>query len=211
MAKKRLKMKKKEIKNNKEILTIVIGVIGTILIAFLIILAIYKITSLNENKNTNNTQLEKQENNKNTIKNEKDNNTDLSTGTGTNTPNKITVYVFKRDTCPHCHNALNFFQSILLDYDFLDVIALEVSNPANAAVLRKVADKFNVSAITSVPLIMIGKNYILNSYNNTRDEELKTEINKAYKDANYEDLIETILTEFPDLEISPEILEKEKS
>lgn len=195
-------------KNKKEILTIIIGTIITIVMVFIVLFVVYKITNKNT-PNSNYSELEKKENkedNNSNIKDKENNDKDLSSGTGTNTPNKVTVYIFKRDTCPHCHNAINFFQSIIPNYDYLEVKTLEVTKSSNSQLLGKVADKFNVSAITSVPLIMIGKDYILNSYNNTRDVELKEAIEKAYKDINYEDLITTILNENPDLEIDAEII-----
>jgi len=45
---------------------------------------------------------------------------------------KINVYVFYGDGCPHCHNAFNFFESIEKEYGkYFDLVEYEVSNSEN--------------------------------------------------------------------------------
>lgn len=212
-------MKQKNFLKNKEIITIIIGIFATILVIFLTLFTIYKISTRNisndkaNQNNSDNTGLSSSvdiptpDENNNEITPENKPNNDLSTGEGTTTPSKITAYIFKLSTCPHCRNAASFFESLLDDYSYLEVKTYEVSNKANSELMNKVTNVLNLGHITSVPLIIIG-NYSLNGYTTSSNDELKEALLKASKNTKYEDVVANILNENPDLKAQSETLVK---
>lgn len=66
------------------------------------------------------------------------------------------VYLFRGEGCPHCEEALEYFDSIKDKYDF-ELITYEVwYNDSNKVIMQKVAEALNVE-VGGVPFIVIGK------------------------------------------------------
>lgn len=170
--------------------TLIIAGISIIVALFIIIFIIYKVstskaTTLNNNSNENQI-------------------LDLSKGSSTQINETLTIYLFKRSTCPHCSNALSFFKSIQNDYPYIEIKAYEVTKDDNNKLLQLVAEKMNDGTINAVPYIVIGSNYSLNGYGASKDEELKNTIKDNYTNTNYNDIVEKVIKENPNLKISSE-------
>ncbi len=59
---------------------------------------------------------------------------------------RIRLYVFWSISCPHCHRALRFLDGLQDELPWLEVVALEVSDPANAATYQAFAEALEVEA-----------------------------------------------------------------
>lgn len=170
--------------------TLIIAGISIIVAIFIIIFVIYKVSTNKATTSNNNS-------NENQI-------LDLSKGSSTQINDVITIYLFKRSTCPHCNNALTFFKNIKNDYPYIEIKAYEVTKDDNNKLLQLVAEKLNDGTINAVPYIVIGSNYSLNGYGASKDEELKEAIEDNYTNINYNDIVEDVIKANPNLKISSE-------
>lgn len=59
---------------------------------------------------------------------------------------RVRVYVFWSTGCPHCHRALRFLDGLRDELPWLEVVDLEVSDPANAATYQAFAEALGVEA-----------------------------------------------------------------
>ncbi|MDE5539250.1 MAG: glutaredoxin [Bacilli bacterium] len=172
-------------KFNKNILIIILGVVMALLVSFGVLYAIYKVTSKEEIKEQN----------------PNFNIPDLSHGEGSIKTNKVSVYVFKRNGCAFCRRAMEYLQSIMPEYTYLDVKTIEVSEADNKELMQKVAAKLNKGIITTVPFIVIGEDYTLNGYSDTRNQELNKAITDAYNSNNYVDVVQIVIDQNSNLEV----------
>lgn len=116
----------------------------------------------------------------------------------TNAKEAINVYVFKSSTCPHCADAMKFFQELEKDSEYSAYFELvpyetngateEIQNNVNLA--NKVA-KYYGKKFESVPLIVIADNYY-EGYSSSMNDTLKKAIKKAYNNDNYVDVVKGI-------------------
>jgi len=109
----------------------------------------------------------------------------------------ITVYLFRGSTCPHCENALKFFERLVTNKEFKDKIVvrhLEIwEDKTNYELANQAAEALGEKAINgSVPFIVIGEK-TWKGYSSSSDEEIKTAIKEAYNDTKYEDKIKDIV------------------
>lgn len=74
--------------------------------------------------------------------------------------NKVNLYLFHGDGCPHCRDERNWLEGIKREYkNKLNVYYFEVwYNDANAKLMDKVREEFNVKEV-GVPLTIIGGKY----------------------------------------------------
>ena len=80
--------------------------------------------------------------------------------------NKINVYFFNRDGCPHCAKEEEFFKTISEKYENVNIYSYEVSkNSKNSEYLTKVKELFNDKS-NGVPFTIVGNKSFLgyNSY-----------------------------------------------
>lgn len=161
---------------------IIIGVITTILILSITLFSIYKINSPKENSTNNPTE---------------NNNKDLSNGTSSPLTTTVTVHIFKSSTCGNCKNALAFFENIVKDYDYLEVVTYEASEGDNYNLMQIIGKKFNLEKVTSVPFIIIGNEFHQIGYSNMLDDKLKETITKERENENYQDLINELIKANP--------------
>lgn len=106
---------------------------------------------------------------------------------------KVTVYIFRGDTCPHCLEAVTYFSSIYSKYkDKIDVQTYEVyNNSDNASLMKQVASEMGVSS-NGVPLIIIGEK-TFSGYGESLNEEILEAIDNAYNDKDYQDAVQGII------------------
>ena len=89
-----------------------------------------------------------------------------------------------------CQSTLEYFRSVVDDYDYLDIELFEVwHSDENQKLISEVEKELNLS-IDYIPYIFIGANYHNSGFN--KDLLIK-EIKKANKDDNYQEIIKPIL------------------
>lgn len=106
---------------------------------------------------------------------------------------KVNVYLFKREGCGFCANALTFFNSLSEDEEYkeyFNLVTKEIlNNKVNSSLMEKTAEKLGVS-LSGVPFIVIG-NAHFEGYANTFDEQIKAAIKNAYETES-EDVVASI-------------------
>lgn len=111
---------------------------------------------------------------------------------------KINVYIFHGDGCPHCAKALAFFDSIEGEYGkYYNLVKYETwtsfSARHNNKIMNKVAEEFDIDTETlGVPFIIIG-DQVFRGYTESYDEDIKKAIEDAYNNDNYEDKVKPIV------------------
>lgn len=100
-----------------------------------------------------------------------------------NAKEKVNVYLFKREGCGFCANALTFFTNLSEDEEYQNYFNLvtkeTLNNKVNSDLMEAVAKRMNVD-LNGVPFIVIGEEYF-EGYSNTFDEKLKNAIKNAYE------------------------------
>ena len=97
-----------------------------------------------------------------------------------NAKEKVKVYLFRGEGCPHCQEAEEFFDSIKSEYGkYYELIDYETwYDTDNADLMKKVADKLG-EEVSGVPYIIIGKK-TWNGYASTYDDAIKSTIKSEY-------------------------------
>lgn len=97
-----------------------------------------------------------------------------------NAKEKVKVYLFRGEGCPHCQEAEEFFDSIKSEYGkYYELIDYETwYDTDNADLMQKVADKLG-EEVSGVPYIIIGKK-TWNGYASTYDDAIKSAIKSEY-------------------------------
>lgn len=93
--------------------------------------------------------------------------------------NKINLYLFRGEGCPHCKEEEEWLSTITEKYkDNLNVIDYEVwHNDENANYLSEVRKTLNDSKSVGVPYTVIGDSYFL-GYNETIGDQIESKINE---------------------------------
>ena len=126
-----------------------------------------------------------------------------------NTNKKVTLYLFRGSGCPHCEEAIEFLESIIDDYPYLEVQTLEVwHNKNNKELMDAVSENLDIEVSSSVPLIIIGDEYARRGFADGMENTIKNQIEKAYQSALYKDIVAEVLENNPDIQIHTEILSK---
>ena len=71
-------------------------------------------------------------------------------------PDKI--YFFYSNTCPHCHDALEYLNS---KYPDLELTMVNVGTPGGYNLLIESARKFNLGNMIGTPLFVMGNNHLM--------------------------------------------------
>lgn len=105
---------------------------------------------------------------------------------------KVKLYFFHGDGCPHCAEEEKLLKDISKDYPNVKIIELEVWNNKNNALLMKKVGNLMDADITGVPLTVIGSTAIA-GYN----DSIGQKINRALlfyteNNSNYIDLVSNI-------------------
>lgn len=100
---------------------------------------------------------------------------------------RITLYLFHGDGCPHCASEKSFLESIKDEYSNLDIVLYEVwYNEDNALLLEKIEKVFDIKR-SGVPTTVIGKT-VITGYNEARASKIKRAIS-YYQENEYEDIV----------------------
>ena len=105
--------------------------------------------------------------------------------TSSEEPNKVNIYLFRGEGCPHCADVEDWVQSVQDEYGYMfNLVDYEVWNDEdNAALMDKVAEARG-EEVNGVPYVIIG-NKSWNGYIDSYGEEMLSEIKSEYeKDAN---------------------------
>ncbi len=97
--------------------------------------------------------------------------------------NRVKIYFFRGDGCPHCADAEEFFNSIEEEYgQYYKILDYETwYNSDNAALLQKVGEARN-EEISGVPYILIGdKSW--SGYDDSFADDIKDTIKSEYEKA----------------------------
>ena len=107
---------------------------------------------------------------------------------------KITVYLFRGEGCPHCAEAEEFFAELNNDEEYSKYYVLkdfEVWNDAdNAELMNKVAEKLDTSA-GGVPFIVIGTKHFA-GYSSRMSDSIKATIKEQYESDSYQDVVSAV-------------------
>lgn len=115
--------------------------------------------------------------------NSNDNNVEVTSGETEvkEEDNRVKIYFFRGDGCPHCADAEEFFNSIKEEYgQYYKILDYETwYNSDNAALLQKVGEA-RKEEITGVPYILIGdKSW--SGYNDSFADDIKNTIKSEYE------------------------------
>lgn len=191
--------------------TIIISSLVIILTIFVALFVIYKIddkkkentkpviSTNNIDDNINNS--DNQTNNTNDHNDTQviqDNKVDEDTKNESN-ENKVIVYLFHGNTCPHCQKAIaTLKEKKSTTYKNIQIKTFDVWDRTtdNGALMQKVAEELSVEA-RYVPFFVIGSSSI-DSFN---EEKILKQIDSSNKDKNYKDIVTKVINENKDLSI----------
>lgn len=108
---------------------------------------------------------------------------------------KISVYVFYGDGCPHCHKAFEFFEDIEDEYgQYFNLVKYETwYSHRNNKMMASVADALKTDTENlGVPYIIIGDKTFL-GYSESYNEDIKKAIVDAYNDDKYIDKVKPVI------------------
>lgn len=104
---------------------------------------------------------------------------------------QVVVYLFRMEDCPHCHDAIKFFNDIVEEYgDKFKMRSFEISKvSANNELYKKVYEYLKIKE--GVPLILIGESVFRGFKEDTKDK-IKTAIEKNYENKIYYDIFDAM-------------------
>ena len=107
---------------------------------------------------------------------------------------KVNVYIFRGEGCPHCEEALEFFDALSEDEDYKDLYELKTYgvwyDTENQQLMQDVADALG-KEVGGVPFIVIGTDSF-NGYAASLDDKIKTAIKDAYESDDYKDVVNEV-------------------
>ena len=104
---------------------------------------------------------------------------------------KVKLYLFYGDGCPHCADEKEFLDSIDDKYPNLEIVKYEVwYNDENASLLSQVEEKLHVTR-RGVPTTVIGKDVMV-GFNTANGARIERAINFYLDNENYVDVVEQI-------------------
>lgn len=104
---------------------------------------------------------------------------------------KVKLYLFYGDGCPHCADEKEFLDSIDDKYPNLEIVKYEVwYNDENASLLSQVEEKLHVTR-RGVPTTVIGKDVMV-GFNTANGSRIERAINFYLDNENYVDVVEQI-------------------
>lgn len=107
-----------------------------------------------------------------------------------NAKEKLNLYLFWGDGCPHCALEKEYLEDLKKEYKELNVIQYEVwYNEENNTFLKQIADNTN-KFLTGVPVTIIGQT-IITGFKESTEQQIKRAI-EYYLDNDYQDIVEEI-------------------
>ncbi len=112
---------------------------------------------------------------------------------------KITVYLFRGDTCVHCEDALEYINNHReLIPDNVEIVTYEVwKNETNANLQDAVADYLDVDKTAKdygTPFFVVGSEYV-KGYGTGTWEELFEIVEDYEKEGDYEDIVSKVISD----------------
>lgn len=109
-----------------------------------------------------------------------------------NQEGKVNIYLFRGNGCSHCHEFLQYLESIIDQYGkYINVVTFEVwGDNTNSDLLEKVAEKFGDDA-SGVPYIVIGEK-TFSGYSSEMNEEIELLIKDEYEKEDRYDVMEEL-------------------
>ena len=109
---------------------------------------------------------------------------------------KVNVYMFRGEGCPHCEEALEFFDTLSADEEYKDLYKLVTYevwyDETNSKLMSDVADALG-EQVSGVPYIVIGTKTFA-GYAAAYDDKIKDAIKTAYEDEEYKDVVKQVKT-----------------
>lgn len=113
---------------------------------------------------------------------------------GVSAKDKVNVYLFKKEGCPHCAEALNFFNGLDSEYQsYFNLITKDVSESDTNAILKKIVNHFRIS-MRGVPFIVIGDQTFEGFKAGETDVNLKNAIKENYENET-PDVVASLMVE----------------
>ena len=107
---------------------------------------------------------------------------------------KVNVYIFRGEGCPHCEEALEFFDTLSADEEYKDLYKLVTYevwyDETNSKLMSDVADALG-DEVSGVPYIVIGTKTFA-GYAASYDDKIKDAIKTAYEDEEYKDVVKQV-------------------
>ena len=108
--------------------------------------------------------------------------------------NKVNIYLFRGEGCPHCAEAEEWFKELAKDEEYskyYELVDYEVwYDENNGKLMDEVAKELGTEA-NGVPFIVVGKKYF-SGYSSEMNEDIKKAIKEAYDDKDYKDVVNSI-------------------
>lgn len=121
---------------------------------------------------------------------------------------KINVYLFRGETCPHCEEAIEFFKSIEEDYGkYFNLVTYEVwYNAENSQKMADIIDYMGID-VKGIPFILIGEDYY-EGFDSDWADEIKDKIVKEYNRSSEErvDIIKNFENDLSKKDLLPVIV-----
>lgn len=112
-----------------------------------------------------------------------------------NAQEKVAIYFFRGDGCPHCAEAEEFFAKLKEDNEYKDKFEIKDYEVWYSKENQKLAEKVAKAmgeTLGGVPYIVIGEK-TWNGYTETYGEEIKTQITELYNQGEYHDPVKDVL------------------
>lgn len=109
---------------------------------------------------------------------------------------KVNVYLFRGEGCPHCEEAIEWFDNTLSvdeEYsNYYNLVKYEVwYDQDNSELMSQVAEALNTEA-SGVPFIVIGDKYFSGFSATSSPDKIKEAIKEQYNNENYQDVVELV-------------------
>lgn len=109
---------------------------------------------------------------------------------------KVNVYLFRGEGCPHCEEAIEWFDNTLSkdeEYSkYYELVQYEVwYDQDNSALMDKVAEALGTEA-SGVPFIVVGDKYFSGFSSSVSPDQIKEAIKTAYDNKDYTDIVDSV-------------------
>ncbi len=196
----------------KETKIIIGGFIITLLVLVMVLFSMYKIfdnREINEEVNNENNVYNTPNDNKTSTIIEDNNYSDKLEDSLNYDKAKariVSIYLFRGEGCPHCEDAIEFFNSIINDYN-LNIEIYEVwKNQNNKALMQEVANKTNNEKLNSVPFMVFDNGEYFIGFGDSSKAKIKEKITELSKENDLE-FVKNIIDNFA-LEVNKEEVKK---
>ena len=109
---------------------------------------------------------------------------------------KVNVYIFRGEGCPHCEEAIEWFENTLAKDDEYskkyNLVKYEVwYDENNSELMSNVAKELGTEA-SGVPFIVIGDKYFSGFSSTESPSKIKAAIDEQYSNSDYQDIVEAV-------------------